>query len=207
MMSIFVRNVAVSDHTVARPIVQKARELLMQTDQALQGKETTFPRVRRSLSRLAKLLAEFRGGDQELKSIYSALEDAPAKADDLHELSALVGDTKKFASLVGSLSGSLDDVAESSSLHAGIVMNVCHFASEVLDVDGGGVCEDAAKHLTKLFASSDLNDEATEKKLKKAFAMLEKAMVGDITNPDLDAKFYFVTPISALESLPLEQVI
>ena len=34
-------------------------------------------------------------------------------------------------------------------MQRGIVLNACHFAAEVLDVEGGGVSEDAAKLIAR----------------------------------------------------------
>ena len=63
------------------------------------------------------------------------------------DLEHLMEDTKKFPKLLRGLKPK--EVEENRKLQRGIVLNACHFAAEVLDVEGGGVSEDAAKLIAR----------------------------------------------------------
>ena len=43
----------------------------------------------------------------------------------------------------------IHQVEEDRVLQRGLVLNACHFAAEVLDVEGGGVAEEAAKLIAR----------------------------------------------------------
>ena len=81
----------------------------------------------------------------ELKGItMKGLDVADVGGQDLEHL---MEDTKKFPKLLRGLKPK--EVEENRKLQRGIVLNACHFAAEVLDVEGGGVSEAAAKLIAR----------------------------------------------------------
>ena len=80
----------------------------------------------------------------ELKKIMGGVdaEDAGPR-----ELERLVEDAARFPKLLRALRPR--EVEEERGLQRGLVLNACHFAAEVLDVEGGGAGEQAAKLIAR----------------------------------------------------------
>ncbi len=94
---------------------------------------------------------------------------------------------------------------ENSSLHKAVLLSIVTYVADVLDVDSVG--EEVFRPLNKTSqVLANLSEKQLVSKVKKAFHLLECKMTGECTNPELDDKFYFNTPLGALELLPLENL-
>ena len=230
LMSAFLRSVCLIDHKVPGITCQKIAEFIKQTHEILKESKNNFAETRKELIELALMLKKYRKR-QDLENLFqnvpknSTIAKKIKICDQIEDLSSMEVDevVENFAfakcdlnkdeiieateSLFKSPSDFIFDqhlIEENVEIQKAIIINLIKFLEDRFDVDGG--CEVVIKRLKSGKFLQNNDEESKKKVIEKVISALEEQLLSAkySVNPDLDPKSYFLAPIRALNSLPLE---